>query len=334
MSSWPAVERLIDRSGSLGALRFHKLSLLAAHRYRALGLPVTAELAEEEAAAAAKALAAPLVLQRARACLDGACVLLKGPEIAARYPDPALRGSNDLDLLVADPLAAFDALVSGGFEPVGEHEVYRDIHHLRPLTLPELGLPLELHSRPKWIAGLEPPPTPALIASAVPAAVGVAGISALPRAHHALITAVHAWAHEPLWRLGDLLDVQLLAEDADQKELRRLAREWGIGRLWDTTHAAITALFDRGSRPLALRTWARHLPLVRERTVLEHHLERLLSPFGAFPPGQAVRRAATAAIEELRPLPGEPWRAKARRTVRAAGDMRTEISSHDRRDAT
>ena len=36
MSCWPAVDRLIDRSGSLDALRFHKLSLLAAQRFLAL----------------------------------------------------------------------------------------------------------------------------------------------------------------------------------------------------------------------------------------------------------------------------------------------------------
>ena len=47
-------------------------------------------------------------------------ILMKGPEAAARYPDPALRPFCDLDFLVDDPAAAHRALMAAGFVEVGD----------------------------------------------------------------------------------------------------------------------------------------------------------------------------------------------------------------------
>ncbi len=38
-------------------------------------------------------MAAPLLLRRARAAYDGELMLMKGPEVAARYPHPSDRAS-------------------------------------------------------------------------------------------------------------------------------------------------------------------------------------------------------------------------------------------------
>ena len=105
------------------------------------------------------------------------------------------------------PQAAQAALLAAGFVEVGEAGRYEDIHHLRALWWPGLPLVVEIHDRPKWPDGLTGPSTEELLAAAVPARLGVDGIGALPPAEHALLLAAHAWAHEPLGRLGQLVDV-------------------------------------------------------------------------------------------------------------------------------
>ena len=77
-------------------------------------------------------------------------ILFKGMEVAARYPDPALRVFHDLDILVPDSAAAQARLIAAGFEEVGEPEIYEDIHHLRPLRSPGLPIVVEVHHAPKW----------------------------------------------------------------------------------------------------------------------------------------------------------------------------------------
>ena len=82
---------------------------------------------------------------------------MKGPEVALRYPGPALRGFRDLDLLVPDAPAVQRELLAAGFEPVGLPEKYAAIHHLRPLAYPGLPLLVEVHDRPKWPEHLRTP---------------------------------------------------------------------------------------------------------------------------------------------------------------------------------
>ena len=47
-------------------------------------------------------LAVPALLARVRDAYEGRIILLKGPEVALRYTDPARRGFIDLDLFVED----------------------------------------------------------------------------------------------------------------------------------------------------------------------------------------------------------------------------------------
>src|SRR5712691_3463489 len=156
---WDRVDELVDRAQDITDLREHRLELLAARRWRALGRPVPTELVDEERLAAIMTLAAPPLLEKIRASLEGPIVLLKGPEVAARYPSPALRPYGDLDILVPDARAAHEALKRTGFEEVGDPALYVDLHHLRPLWLRPLPLLVEVHAAPKWIVSLEPPAT-------------------------------------------------------------------------------------------------------------------------------------------------------------------------------
>jgi Uncharacterised nucleotidyltransferase len=326
----PVLERLADRAGSVRDLRLHKLQLVAAQTWRARGRLVPGPLVDEERYARMLALLAPIVLRRVRDAVEEPVVLLKGPEAAAYYTDPTLRPYGDLDLLVEDAPRVQRALLAAGFVEVGEVEPYVGIHHLRPVAWPGLPLPVEIHGRPKWIDGLAPPPTAELVAAAVPSATGIDGILALPPAQHALVLAVHSWAHTPLQRLLELADVALVAAEADREELRALAGRWGIARLWSTTEGAADALFRGGARPLALRVWARNLSRAGERTVLESHLQRWLSPFGALPARSALADAVRRLGRDLRPRPGETWRDKAGRTARALLSPFTRLSDHRR----
>jgi hypothetical protein len=110
-----------------------------------------------------------------------------------------------------------------------------------------------------------------------------------------VLLAAHAWAHRPLRRLLDLVDVLVLVRDGDREEAGAIARAWGVERLWGTTFAAAEALLGGGPPTWPLRSWARNLPEVRERSGPEARLEAVLAPFAALPPRAAVRRGAGAA---------------------------------------
>jgi hypothetical protein len=327
---WEAVDRLVDRAPSLADLRSHRLELFAARRWRERGLPVPPDLAEQERRAAVSVLAAPLLLERVQAAYGGEIVPLKGPEVAARYPDPALRAFGDLDLLVRDAAKAQAALLAAGFEEIGDPSLYLDIHHLRPLCSPELPLVVEIHSRPKWIDDARVvPPLEELFAAAIPAGAGTSNLRVLPPAHHALLLAGHSWAHEPLRRLRDVIDVVVLAEEAGRDEVLALARDWGVERLWRVTIAVADAVLDGGKRPWVLRLWAQNLEKARERTVLENHLQRWFSDFSIMPPAAAAARTPATFATELWPEGDEGWRAKLSRSARAVRNASRRRSAHD-----
>ena len=69
--------------------------------------------------AAGTLLAAPETLARVRRVVDGPILLHKGPEAAAAYPDPVMRGFDDIDLIVRDAPAVQRALVRAGFVEIG-----------------------------------------------------------------------------------------------------------------------------------------------------------------------------------------------------------------------
>jgi hypothetical protein len=81
---------------------------------------------------------------------------------------------------------------------------------------------------------------------------------------------------------------------------------------------------------LALRLWGGHLEAVRGRTVAESHLEKWVSPLWALPPRQALLRTSGRVAEELRPVPGEPWRTKLSRSRLALRNAGVRRSSHER----
>ncbi len=276
-SLWANVARLIERAPRESDLRFHGVELLAAQQDRKLGRTPALHTIAATRTAAATSLIAPLVLQRALAAVSGRVVLMKGPEIAEHYEDSLTRPYRDIDLLVEDAEAAWNAMVEAGFEPTGDPELYVGIHHLRPLVLPGLPLVVEVHHDPKWLDGTAPP-TAELLETAVPSATGIPGLLTLEPARHAVVLAVHAWAHVPLSRLGRLIDVAAVSQGVDRSETAAIARAWDVERLWRVTQATIDSLLGQRSRPLAGRIWARHLWSIRERTVLERHLERGLAP--------------------------------------------------------
>ncbi|HKH18651.1 MAG TPA: nucleotidyltransferase family protein, partial [Solirubrobacteraceae bacterium] len=325
---WAAVDRLVDRHERLDDLRTHRIHLLAARRWRAAGRPVPAEIRLDERRSVVAALAAPVLLRRVREAYDGPLIVLKGPEVAAHYPDPALRPYGDLDLLVPDPHDAQRALAAAGFVALGDPRFYENIHHQRPMAVHGLPLSVELHSMPKWPDGFAPPRTEELFEAAIPASLGVDGLGTLSRAQHALVLAAHSWAHDPLRRVGELVDIAAMSHGLDSGELRSLAARWGLRGIWDATAAAAGALLEGRGTSLPLRTWARHLPAVRDRTVLESHLERWLSMFWSLPPRKALVEVGGVLARELRPAPGETPSAKLSRARLAVRNARVSHANH------
>jgi hypothetical protein len=326
-SLWGRLDALLECAPRDSDLRFHGLEQLAARRSRLLG-GNRAEGIAAERTAAATSLIAPLVLQRVIAAVDEPVVLMKGPEVAQWWQNPLTRSYRDVDVLVQDSEATWHTLREAGFQPTGDPELYLGIHHLRPLVWPGLPLVVEVHHEPKWIEG-GTPPTAELLRTAVPSATGIPGVLALEPARHAVVLAVHAWAHVPLGRLGRLVDVAALAQGADRDELARIARAWGVGRLWRTTQAAIDSLFGDRRRPLVGHVWARHLWGVRERTVLERHLERWLGPFSALPPAQAAAATRRNLAYQFALADGETRPQMIRRSARAAADAFKRLSEHE-----
>lgn len=327
---WPAVDRLIDSTSDLGLLRAHRIHLLAARRWRDRGRPIPAELEAEARRGVLVSLLVPKVLAHLRAACDGPLVLHKGPEIASGYPDPGLRPYLDLDVLAPDAPSVQRALVAAGFVEVGDPDFYAASPHEPPLEWPGLPLRLEVHDAPNWPRWIGPaPPTSELFDAAVPSAVGVHGIQTLAPDHHAVVVAAHAWAHGPLAQVRDLVDVAVLAEGRDRYELQALAHRWGVGGLWRTTIEASDAVLFGASRPQALRLWARNLPELRERTVLENHLARWLSGFSALGPRRGLRVLLSRVGADLRPKRDESWAEKLRRARRALRNARVTKSKHD-----
>lgn len=324
---WERIDSLVERAPHLRALRFHRLELLEARRRRAAGLAL-GELASDEAVAMASELAVPVVLERARAAWDGRLVLVKGPELALDYPAPRCRRFWDLDLLTDDAPRAQAALLAAGFREVGDPALYEGIHHLRPLWWPGLPLTIELHARPKWPDTLTPPAAAELLAAAVPGRVGVAGVDTLPPEQHAVLLAAHSWAHEPLARIGHLIDVAVTLERGDREAAAALARRWGCARLWRTTERAAGALLG-GRRSTAVAAWGRHLRGARERTVLEAHLHGWLAPLWGLPRRRAPRAALAAVLGELRREGPERWHTKLARTRMALANAGTAQAEHD-----
>jgi Uncharacterised nucleotidyltransferase len=323
---WRAVNELLDGADTAG-IRANKLGALAARLRRRAGRAVPPPLAADERGAAVAVTMARPLLEHVRSLCDGPLVLVKGPEVARLYPGSA-RTFGDVDLLAGDAEAAQRALLAAGYTEVDDPEQFVDHHHLQPLKSPHVGLKVELHTAPLWPPGRTPPPLQEILDRSVPSGVGVAGISAPDPVHHALILAAHAWSHDPLRTLRDLVDVAAVADGCSDAELARTAEVWNIPKIWRTTRTAIAALFEDGPTPVPLRTWARHLRSVRERTLLDSHLMRWLHVFWELPPGAAVGHLGAAFRLTLLPAPGESWGEKVARTRHSFRHPGEPMSTH------
>lgn len=327
---WTCVDEIVDRAPRPADLIDHGLHLFAARRWREFGRIVPGEFAAAERKSALASMMVTPLLARIRDASQLPIVVFKGPEIARRYEDPLTRPFADLDILTSDAPRLQQELIAAGFEEIGDPELYLDIHHLRPLQLPRLPLVLEIHSSPKWLERAPQAPVDELIEAAVPADFGVAGILVLPPAQHLVVVAAHSWAHEPLRRLLDIIDVAVLAADADRREVDAVARRFGVERAVRTTLASADALLlGTRRRPLALRLWARNLAGARGRTVLEAHLAKWIGPFWAYPPRTALAVGADALSDDLRPVPDETWRTKLARTALAVAGFGKRRSDHE-----
>jgi len=324
---WEAADRLLDTM-STDAVRLHRVAPLAARRLKRLGRAVPQLFLHEERAARAAMMVLPSLLRRIREAYDRPVLVIKGPEVAARYPDAA-RSFDDLDLLVEDARGAQRALLAAGFVEVPDPtDHYVGIHHLPPLVWPELPLKIELHTRPKWPRYLPAPPVQPLFDEAVTSFCAVDGIDAPAAHHHALIVAAHAWGHTPLRDLRDLLDVAATAREADEADLRRAAHEWRIDRLWDATRSTVEWRLYGGRRPIAVALWARQLIDLREATVLEGHLVRWASPLWALPLRRALPVSLQRVFSDLRPEAGMSWSEKRRSVFRAVRHAFLSKSKH------
>jgi hypothetical protein len=323
---WQAVDDLV-RDAPIDGIRGHKLGAVAARLRRRAGRPVPAPLAADERGAAVAVTIARPLLEQIRSVCDGPLVLVKGPEVARLYPGSA-RTFGDLDLFTPDAEKAQRALVAAGFREVDDPEAFVDHHHLRPLKSPTVGLKVELHTRPLWPFGTPAPRLEPIVERAAPSGVGVEGISAPDPAHHAVMLAAHAWSHDPLRTLRDLIDIAAVSQGTSDVELARTADAWGLAKIWTTTRAAIAALLEEGPTTIPLWTWARHLRAVRERTVFDSHLMRWLHVFWELPPRAAVADLGAAARLTLLPAPGETWQAKLARTRHSVLHPAEPMSTH------
>jgi putative nucleotidyltransferase-like protein len=322
---WATVDRIVE-SMDVPAILAHQLAPLAARRWRTLERQLPGALLERERAAQFVELLAIPVLARARDAYPGRMLILKGPEIAALYP-PGGRLFGDIDLLVDDAPAALRALEAAGFEEIHSAIAPRP-HHLPPVWWPGSGLPIELHVRPSWPRHLEPPPNGELFDEAIASKVPVTGLEAPAPAHHAVLMAAHCWRHMPLRSVRDLIDVTLLAAQADAHEVERTARRWGMIGVWRTTAATAQWLLEDGKPPAATRIWARNLRPPREASILEKHVRRWVTPFWMLPPVRAVPAAMKNIAADVRPVGGEGWSTKLRRIAWvAAHPSRTRSKS-------
>ena len=327
---WAGVDRLAATAPTLGDLIAHRLHLVEARRLRRRGEPVPEELSSAERGAALMRLGASAVLGRAREAYDGSLVLLKGPEVAASYPDPGMRPFTDLDLLPENADAAQAALVAAGFMPLSDASAYDELHHLAPLALPGLPVIVEVHRTPKWLSWMTPPANEELFAAAVPSSTGAKGILGLRRDHHALVLAAHSWSHNALGRILDMVDIAAVGLNEPAEHLEHLGRQWGMVRVWGSTVAVIDhLLLGYGRRSVALHTWARNLRDVRSRTVLGWHLERWIGPYWGMGPVPATRQLINAVWDDARPMPGETWGDKLVRSQLAIRHALRRRSQHD-----
>jgi Uncharacterised nucleotidyltransferase len=329
LALWDRVEELIDRAPSWRALRAHRLHLIAARVRGTRGEPVPADVLAERRHAAIVSMAARAVLERARRAYGGGLLVMKGPEVAALYPDPSDRPFHDLDLLAENADAAQASLVKAGFIELADRTRYLGAQHLAPLLCPKFPLVVELHSRPNNPPWLPRVSAASVLSHAIVSSTGVDGLLAPDPAAHALLLAAHGWAHDPLGCIRDLVDVAATMHGADRSRTAALARDWGWDRMWNVVVAVTDHVLADDPSPWATRLWARHLLTARDRRVLENQLARIAAPICSLPARRAPAGVAGAVCRIVTRADDERWAQKLRRSRLSVRHALMEKSEHE-----
>jgi hypothetical protein len=323
------IQRLVETAPSLDALRTHRLHLAAARLWQSRGCTVPADLLSEVRVGAVRAMLARFILGKARSAYGGALMLMKGPEAAVHYPFPSDRPFRDLDLLADDPPAAQRALIAAGFVERAEPGRYSRHFHLSPLMWPGAPLPIEVHHRPSQPDWLAPVSGESIFRIGVPSATGAPGVLAPEPSAHAVLLVAHAWKHDPMGNMGQLLDAAAVLASADRRRASALAKAWGWEGMWKTSLAVIDSVLRGTRRPLALNVWARHLLELRERTVLENHITRLAGPIWSLPADEIPHAVCCALHHTATPKSDEDWMAQLRRSCLAIAHAFRPGSEHE-----
>ncbi len=167
-------------------------------------------------------------------------VVLKGPALASRYPEPGLRPMEDIDVLLpkAEHVRAIEALQGAGWQVARAHSAAFDLYDT-VLTHPEVpSLCLELHDglerSTQKVTGLDPLALWKLRQPIVCAGTAAFG---LPLTDELVMLAAHAGKpHHRFARLVWIADFAMIVADAAQ---RGAPVDWGAVRtLADQTHCA------------------------------------------------------------------------------------------------
>jgi hypothetical protein len=270
------------------------------------------------------------ILNKVRSVYEGPLLLMKGPEVAAHYPDPSDRPFRDLDLLAEDADAAQRALIAAGFVELGEPAAYAGVQHHPPLMWPGVPVVVEMHRRPSQPFWLAPVSAEDVFRTAVPSALAIPGLLVPDPAAHAVLIVAHAWTHDPLGRAGHLLDVAALLASSDRTRAGAFARAWGWDRMWNTNLAVLDDLISGKRRTLALKLWARHLIELRERVVIEDHISRVAAPVWSLPTREVPQALAHALRYTAAPEHDEDWMTQLRRSCLAIVHAFRAESEHER----
>lgn len=114
--------------------------------------------------------------------------------------------------------------------------------HLPPLAWPGMPLMIGCTAAHTFRRGCRGSELGTCSSSRFRAPRGSTGCRAPAPAAHALLLAAHAWAHEPLERLADLVGVAAAEKATDPESFRDLAGAWGWRSVWRMTDRIVDAL--------------------------------------------------------------------------------------------
>lgn len=273
-------------------LEFHRIQLLAAtlHQYVPWPIPEKHLLLCKVQIMRVNAVVAQLA--QLAEVIDQPLILLKGADLAFRYPFPNARPLGDIDILLEDPLDAFHRLKDSGYHGAAASSLPNDYHHL-PVLVPHtkgLRVPVELHRSLGMFPWINQPSVQQCFDSSVDSPLRIPNVRSLSPEFNTVYVAAHAWRHSPLSRMGYLVDVASALLSTEPESAGRMAAEWNMSHIWRQTYSAMQYLVrGQGSRPLSVATWARHLTTLEPRSHDVDQLTRLFSGAGA--PGLAAKLA-------------------------------------------